>query len=390
MLRQAERGDPDAQYEVAIAYAFGRGTDENEERAVHWYEQATRQGHLLASSDLAFYCHEGRGLLQDTTRAVELWTFAAEQGVDSAQHSLSFVLEEGAVVRKDVTRAMELRHQAAEQGHAAACSSLANNYLYGRHVVRDESKAVELLRYASGKGDSIAEFVLASCYFDGLGVERDLQEAEALAKRSLPNLPKSYERQASRMLRRIRHARIVPNWRIWTRGAAILGWAALLFHLLTQPISLHPLALVGLVPLVPTSAFLLLQALIVLIGVLPWFQGRLSSADESIRWRRSLSNISFNWNEPRLLVWMTPAEDALFALPLIYLGMTPWNIAIASVLFGLAHYPSYSLAFCVPKAALHAVAVVFLLPTGIMTLVVGHFLWDLSLWLASAVDERAW
>ncbi len=47
--RDAERGDPDAQYLLGNLYATGRGVSKDYSQTVRWYRKAADQGHKAGS-----------------------------------------------------------------------------------------------------------------------------------------------------------------------------------------------------------------------------------------------------------------------------------------------------------------------------------------------------
>jgi TPR repeat protein len=52
LQREAQAGDPDAQYELAYLYENGLGVPKNEARALELYQQAADQGHPAAQDNL--------------------------------------------------------------------------------------------------------------------------------------------------------------------------------------------------------------------------------------------------------------------------------------------------------------------------------------------------
>ena len=50
--REAQAGDPDAQYNLAYIYENGLGVPKNEARALELYQQAADQGHSAAQNNL--------------------------------------------------------------------------------------------------------------------------------------------------------------------------------------------------------------------------------------------------------------------------------------------------------------------------------------------------
>ena len=56
----AERGDADAQYNLGMMYADGRGVPQDDTTAVEWFQKAAEQGHALAQKNLGVVYEQGR------------------------------------------------------------------------------------------------------------------------------------------------------------------------------------------------------------------------------------------------------------------------------------------------------------------------------------------
>jgi len=87
-LVRAERGDANAQYELARLYYQGKGVPENYAEAFDWYRKAADQGNAKAQYGLAFLYQEGKGVPQDYTQALSWCRKAADQGYAKAQYVL--------------------------------------------------------------------------------------------------------------------------------------------------------------------------------------------------------------------------------------------------------------------------------------------------------------
>src|SRR5690606_21832982 len=83
--KAAQAGDPDAQYEIAMLYVRGQGTEKNDNRARLWLERAANQGHPGASYLLSQKLREN-----DPERASTLLQSAAGQGYATAAKHLEF------------------------------------------------------------------------------------------------------------------------------------------------------------------------------------------------------------------------------------------------------------------------------------------------------------
>ena len=83
-LKEAWRGDPEAQNNLAVCYASGDGGGRDDEEAVRWFRRAAEAGSEAAESGLSaaqnevglMYIH-GRGVERDPAEAVK-WFRASE------------------------------------------------------------------------------------------------------------------------------------------------------------------------------------------------------------------------------------------------------------------------------------------------------------------------
>ena len=117
----AEKGDPDAQFNMGQAYKLGRGVPADMKLAQSWYEKAASQGHEKAGANL------GLILFQNGNRpgAMPWIKKAADRGDPRAQYILGTALFNGDLLAKDWPRAYALMTRAAAQGLPQAATSLA-------------------------------------------------------------------------------------------------------------------------------------------------------------------------------------------------------------------------------------------------------------------------
>lgn len=238
LLGAAGGGDAEAQYELAVAYAAGRGDvpeDEREEQALLWLMRAANQGHPGAMAELgSFYMgtddvmalrwlrpaaaqghggaqgnlgymyQHGHGVPRDTDEAARLYRLAAEQGLAQAQHNLGVMYLHGQGVPEDPAEAARWFRLAADQGHPDALAALGRTepahtlpssfedheqgdaeaqyrlgrrYEYGNGVEQDHAEASRLYGLAAEGGHADAQYSLGLLYALGRGVGRDRAEA---------------------------------------------------------------------------------------------------------------------------------------------------------------------------------------------------------------------
>jgi hypothetical protein len=118
----AEKGNPEAQFNLGQAYRFGRGVPINLGAAQVWYERSARQGHELAQSVL------GRMLIENGDKAAGLnWLkMAADKNEPEAMLLYGLALFNGDGVPRDPVQGYAYVSRAAARGFAPAKDTLPN------------------------------------------------------------------------------------------------------------------------------------------------------------------------------------------------------------------------------------------------------------------------
>ena len=80
LLSAAKLGVRHAQNLVGVCYDDGLGVRCNPAAAAVWFAKAARQGHVVATFDLALCYDQGKGVAQNARRAATLYRRAAELG----------------------------------------------------------------------------------------------------------------------------------------------------------------------------------------------------------------------------------------------------------------------------------------------------------------------
>jgi localization factor PodJL len=160
-LARAKEGDPDAQYELAIRFAKGRGVEKDYNRAAAWFREAAINGVAAAQYDLGVLYDVGLGLQRDPIEAVIWYQSAADQNEPIAQLRLGSVYLAGDVVPRNPTEAVRWLRRAAEQGVAEAQALLAARYETGDGVAQALASAYGWYDLAAASGLNEAQFAKA-------------------------------------------------------------------------------------------------------------------------------------------------------------------------------------------------------------------------------------
>jgi TPR repeat protein len=134
----ADKGDPDAQFNLAQAYKLGRGVPRDLTRAETLYAAAATKGHLQASDNYGLMLFQ-RG---ERAKAMPYIRAAAERGDARAQYIYGLAMFNGDGVPKDWLRAYAYVSMAQQAGLPQATGALAQ--MDANIPMADRQKAVVL------------------------------------------------------------------------------------------------------------------------------------------------------------------------------------------------------------------------------------------------------
>lgn len=255
----------------------------------------------------------------------------------------------------------------------------ARRYDYG--AVRNDRCAYEWSAAAARGGELEALVLWGRCLAFGRGTDRD----RVAAAEVLRDAAARGSDEAQLLLRTLWVERFAWLRHRYTalKGA---GLVILLLHLVTQPLRFDPWGVVAYLGL----SVAMLGAVTLVDAIASALR---TSADEATQADSHGASYLFDRHVDdfarrpwRILVVAT--EDGFSLAPLAWLGIGPVTAALAGLVFGLAHYPSFAARWCLVKAIDYALVALLVLPwAGLWPVVVGHVLWDVAL-LRSGQRER--
>ncbi len=87
--KYAEKGDVEAQYQLARIYLEGKGIPQNYHTAFHWFYKVAEKGHIKAQYNLGRLYAEGKGAAKNIPEAIRWFKKAAEAGLPAAYDALN-------------------------------------------------------------------------------------------------------------------------------------------------------------------------------------------------------------------------------------------------------------------------------------------------------------
>lgn len=175
--KAADQRNSDGQSVLGVIYLNGFGVAKDELEGARWLRMAAEQGNIRGQRNLGNIYANGTGVAKDAAEAVRWYRKVAEQGDATAQVSIGRAYEMGQGVTKDEVEAVKLYRKAADQGYALGQSNLGVMYADGRGVAKDEAEAVKWYRKAAEQGNALGQANLGVAYANGKGVSKDSVEA---------------------------------------------------------------------------------------------------------------------------------------------------------------------------------------------------------------------
>jgi TPR repeat protein len=160
MRESAQKGDAEAQHEMADFFRNDEGDDESNELSFQFERSSAEQGYIPAYNNLAVHYDEGIGTNADQKMAFYWYKKAAENGNTNAKYNLPTYYMEGKVTPQNNNQAFYWAEQAANDGYVKAKTKLGAFYIEGIGVSPDKEKGLSLLHEAAASGDELAKEVI--------------------------------------------------------------------------------------------------------------------------------------------------------------------------------------------------------------------------------------
>ncbi|MBI3775914.1 MAG: sel1 repeat family protein [Gammaproteobacteria bacterium] len=173
LQHNAQQGNLDAQYQLAMKYLNGDGVPSDLPMALKWLRKSVDGGHLRAEYQLGIMYRDGVGVPKDLELAMRWLRVAAGSGHTQAQTAYD------ALNRAQLTREFDKLQASAQAGDAAAQYALGRNYLTGKAPQAvNPAQALAWLTRAAEQQQADAQYEVGVIYKDGSSVPRDLERAK--------------------------------------------------------------------------------------------------------------------------------------------------------------------------------------------------------------------
>ena len=155
----AELGFASAQVGLGQIYRYGHGTEQDHQKALHWFQLAAEQGDTNAMKLLGMTYEKGEGVPKNYAKALRWYRLSAERGNAEVMNKLGDIYSNGDLVPTNLSESLRWYRLAAEQGNTNAQFNLGLNYsaLHSRYNLDwDPIVAHMWFNVASANGSSEA------------------------------------------------------------------------------------------------------------------------------------------------------------------------------------------------------------------------------------------
>src|ERR1700741_1549489 len=136
LLTRANSGSTEAQFQLGLAYQYGRGVEQSAYEAARWYRMAANSGDCAAQNNLGFLYETGPDGVRDLPEAAKWYLRAAVEGNPIAQFNLGH-LYLYAPLKKTPEEGLYWVRKAASTGYLPAYTFLGSLYAQGEFLPQD-------------------------------------------------------------------------------------------------------------------------------------------------------------------------------------------------------------------------------------------------------------
>lgn len=185
-LEEAQKGNVEFQYRVAVCYFIGDTYPKDYKLAKEWFERAAKANNHLAEKALGDIYLMAYGVKKDVKEAIKWYTLAANSGNAEALSILGDFYFYAIEVRQDLPKAIGFYREASERGDIYSLEKLAYCYYYGKGgISRDYGEAAKRYLDLDQRGSINASYYLAMMYYEGNGFEKNEDEALKWAEKAI-------------------------------------------------------------------------------------------------------------------------------------------------------------------------------------------------------------
>ncbi|MBO9205400.1 MULTISPECIES: T9SS type A sorting domain-containing protein [Niastella] len=160
-LQNAQQGNVQSMYELALMYSKGTGIPVNQTAAIEWFNKAAENGYSKAWCNLGEVYRKGQGTPIDYSKARSYYEKASAAGDLSGRYNLAYLAYKGLGCTQNYQQAFSLFYEAALQNYVPAMYFTGLCFRNGYGTIRNLDSARRYLMRAAIHGSAQAREELA-------------------------------------------------------------------------------------------------------------------------------------------------------------------------------------------------------------------------------------
>lgn len=135
---EADKENPEAQYNIAIMYERGYGVEKSSDKALAWNIRAGKNNHVKAQLSVGLRYD----IREDFDQAIEWLKLASENNEPLAQYLLARYYRYGRGTEKNIQKSVEWYLRSSEQEYTSAQFELAKMYEKGSEITQNMKSSI--------------------------------------------------------------------------------------------------------------------------------------------------------------------------------------------------------------------------------------------------------
>ena len=173
LLHKANCGDAQAQCELGKAYAEGEIVEQDYKKSLYWFNEAVKNGDVMAIGCLGVMYELGRGVEADINKAIEYYQRASYENDPTGTYNMGLCYFYGkGIVKENKRRAINYIIEVAEAGFVEAMKFLIT--FYSEHS--NFEKSFYWLEQVALTGDDDCQLRVGRCYEKGTSFVEQYKE----------------------------------------------------------------------------------------------------------------------------------------------------------------------------------------------------------------------
>lgn len=189
--KAAVKGSAGAQWSLGNCYVNGEGVERNYDEAIHWFAEAVTKGYARRFTNMCDNENDWKNspfltylkgmnsytIAKDINKAFDYFKALDKKKIAEGITMMGVCLANKDYAKQNLKKSVKTLQKAVNAQNLMAMYLLSAMYENGRGVKVDMEQAVKLMQQSADKGYATAQSALGDMYYEGRGVNQDYYKA---------------------------------------------------------------------------------------------------------------------------------------------------------------------------------------------------------------------